>query len=130
VSNQRDSARELGCDVDVALAQLSDREQEVVRLRFGIGDRMHDRGEVALRVGLTRSRVRQIEGRALRKLRTAAVDRLGDVPAAGAALRSGTTAAAKAARTPDSAVLDHNHQHHPDGWTQLSASSQRVWDEA
>jgi RNA polymerase sigma factor (sigma-70 family) len=74
VSDHEDWASELARDVLGALGNLSAREEEVVRLRFGIGHRMHDRKEVALCVGLTRSGVRQIENRALRKLRSAAVD--------------------------------------------------------
>jgi RNA polymerase primary sigma factor len=53
-----------------ALATLSPREQDVLRLRFGIGERS-DRTleEVGQTFAVTRERIRQIESKALRKLR-------------------------------------------------------------
>jgi RNA polymerase primary sigma factor len=52
------------------LASLAPREARVLRLRFGLnGDRAHTLKEVGDRIGVTRERVRQIEGKALRKLR-------------------------------------------------------------
>jgi RNA polymerase primary sigma factor len=63
-------ADETTAKLDRALAGLSDREREVVRLRFGIGtDREHTLEEIGERFALTRERIRQIEGQALRKLR-------------------------------------------------------------
>jgi RNA polymerase primary sigma factor len=52
------------------LASLDGREQRVIRLRFGLDDG-HPRTleEVGRAFGLTRERIRQIEARALRKLR-------------------------------------------------------------
>jgi RNA polymerase primary sigma factor len=52
------------------LASLDGREQRVIRLRFGLDDG-HARTleEVGREFGLTRERIRQIESRALRKLR-------------------------------------------------------------
>ena len=53
-----------------ALAPLSDREREVLRLRFGLGtDREYTLEEIGQRLSVTRERVRQIESRALQKLR-------------------------------------------------------------
>jgi RNA polymerase primary sigma factor len=53
-----------------ALAGLSDKEREILRLRFGLGDdREHTLEEIGERYGLTRERIRQIEGKALRRLR-------------------------------------------------------------
>ena len=54
----------------VALDRLSDREQEVLRLRYGIGVRSdHTLEQIGSIFELTRERIRQIESRALRKLR-------------------------------------------------------------
>ena len=53
-----------------ALAELSPREQHILRLRFGIGD-TDDRtlAEIGEELGVTRERIRQIEAQALAKLR-------------------------------------------------------------
>jgi len=52
------------------LGELTDREKEVIRLRFGIEDgHPHTLEEVGRRFGVTRERIRQIEAKALRKLR-------------------------------------------------------------
>jgi RNA polymerase primary sigma factor len=60
----------LGEAVTEALAELSDREQEVVRLRFGLDDgRPRTLEEVGRQFGVTRERVRQIESKTLAKLR-------------------------------------------------------------
>jgi RNA polymerase primary sigma factor len=52
------------------LATLTPREEQVLRLRFGIGERSdHTLEEVGMRFAVTRERIRQIEAKALRKLR-------------------------------------------------------------
>jgi RNA polymerase primary sigma factor len=52
------------------LATLTPREEQVLRLRFGIGERSdHTLEEVGTRFTVTRERIRQIEAKALRKLR-------------------------------------------------------------
>ncbi len=57
-------------EVERALAPLSDREREVLRLRYGLGaDREYTLEEIGRRLSVTRERVRQIESRALQKLR-------------------------------------------------------------
>jgi len=57
-------------EVAEILDTLTEREQTVLRLRFGLDDeRSRTLEEVAREVGLTRERIRQIEGHALSKLR-------------------------------------------------------------
>jgi RNA polymerase primary sigma factor len=56
--------------VKKALSELSDREQDVVRLRFGLDDgQVRTLEEVGRVFGVTRERVRQIEAKTLAKLR-------------------------------------------------------------
>ena len=53
-----------------ALGVLSDREREVLEMRFGLQDGQdHTLEEVGRHFGVTRERIRQIEAKALRKLR-------------------------------------------------------------
>jgi RNA polymerase primary sigma factor len=53
-----------------ALEELTPREQRILRMRFGIGDTTdHTLEEVGKQFGVTRERIRQIEARALAKLR-------------------------------------------------------------
>ena len=55
--------------VEAALNALSDREAEIIRLRFGLaGNESQTLEEVGKRFGITRERVRQIEAAALKKL--------------------------------------------------------------
>jgi RNA polymerase primary sigma factor len=61
--NLRDQTRKV-------LATLTPREEQVLRLRFGIGERSDfTLEEVGTRFAVTRERIRQIESKALRKLR-------------------------------------------------------------
>lgn len=63
--------------LEEVLATLSPREARVLRLRFGLGqDRAYTLEEVGQKFGLTRERIRQIEGKALRRLRQPARARL------------------------------------------------------
>ena len=56
--------------VKQALSELSDREQLVVRLRFGLDDgQVRTLEEVGKEFGVTRERIRQIESKVLAKLR-------------------------------------------------------------
>ena len=60
----------LGDDINKILESLNPREQEVIKLRYGLGGKnpmtLEDVGK---KFGVTRERVRQIEGKALRKLK-------------------------------------------------------------
>jgi RNA polymerase primary sigma factor len=52
------------------LASLSPREEKVLRMRFGIGEKHdHTLEEVGQVLGVTRERIRQIEAKAIRRLR-------------------------------------------------------------
>lgn len=56
--------------IDELLSTLSPREARILRLRFGLQNgRAYTLEEVGQKFGLTRERIRQIEGRALRRLR-------------------------------------------------------------
>ena len=57
-------------DIDGVLKTLTPREEAVIRLRFGLKDgRCHTLEEVGTEFNVTRERIRQIEAKALRKLR-------------------------------------------------------------
>ncbi len=61
--NLRDQTKEL-------LASLTPREEKILRMRFGIGEKTdHTLEEVGQDFNLTRERIRQIEAKALQKLR-------------------------------------------------------------
>ena len=56
--------------IEEVLATLSPREARILRLRFGLHNgRSYTLEEVGQKFGLTRERIRQIEGKALRRLR-------------------------------------------------------------
>lgn len=57
-------------DIYKALTILDSREREVIKMRFGIGyETSHTLEEIGRRFNLTKERVRQIERRALKKIR-------------------------------------------------------------
>ncbi len=59
------------------LSTLSPREEQVLKMRFGIGERAnHTLEEVGQDFEVTRERIRQIEAKALRKLRHPSRSRL------------------------------------------------------
>ncbi len=56
--------------INEVLSSLTPREARILRLRFGLDcDRPYTLEEVGRKFGLTRERIRQIEGKALRRLR-------------------------------------------------------------
>jgi RNA polymerase primary sigma factor len=63
--------------INEVLSSLSPREARILRLRFGLDcDRSYTLEEVGQKFGLTRERIRQIEGKALRRLRNPRQTRL------------------------------------------------------
>jgi RNA polymerase primary sigma factor len=62
--------RMMGRELESMLRGLTEREQQVLRMRFGLGQaREHTLEEVGRQLSLTRERIRQIERHALDKLR-------------------------------------------------------------
>jgi len=59
--------------IDEVLSSLSEREEQVIRLRFGIDDgNPRTLDQIGIKLGVVRERVRQIEEQALCKLRRSA----------------------------------------------------------
>ncbi len=57
-------------EISEVLETLTEREEKVIRLRFGLEDgKSRTLEEVGQMFGVTRERIRQIEAKALRKLR-------------------------------------------------------------
>ena len=57
-------------EVQELLSTLSDRERQVVNLRYGLGEnKTHSLEEIGEQLGVTRERVRQIQARAMEKMR-------------------------------------------------------------
>jgi RNA polymerase primary sigma factor len=68
---------ELTQQLDRILSTLTPREQTVIRLRFGIGyDEASTLEQVGQSLSVTRERIRQIEAKALKKLKTPAIKEL------------------------------------------------------
>src|SRR3989337_2059046 len=61
---------ELMNELNKALSALPPKEEKVIRMKFGIGEsKRHSMEEIARQLNISRERVRQIEAKALRKLR-------------------------------------------------------------
>jgi RNA polymerase primary sigma factor len=64
--------QQLAEELEHVMASLEDREREILRLHYGLStDREYSLDEIGRRLSITRERVRQIEARALAKLRNA-----------------------------------------------------------
>lgn len=62
----------LNFEIDQVLSKLTEREKEVIKLYFGIGeDTAHTLEEIGIRFALTRERVRQIKEKAIKRLKQA-----------------------------------------------------------
>lgn len=62
--------RFVGADISTALRRLNQRERAILVMRFGLRNtRPHTLAELATALGVTRERIRQLETRALAKLR-------------------------------------------------------------
>jgi RNA polymerase primary sigma factor len=59
----------LSREIDRALATLTERERDIIKLFFGIGIQEMTLEEIGEQFGLTRERVRQIKEKAIRRLR-------------------------------------------------------------
>ena len=67
----------LGDQVNMILSELTPREEQVLRKRFGIGEKSdHTLEEVGGLFNVTRERIRQIESKAIRKLKHPARSRI------------------------------------------------------
>jgi RNA polymerase sigma factor (sigma-70 family) len=70
VASERAEASELKELVDRACKTLSHRERGILQMRFGLGDgATHTLEETANQFGVTKERIRQLEAKAIRKLR-------------------------------------------------------------
>lgn len=63
-------AVELRMLLDQMLSELTERERKVIEMRFGLNGDPYTLEEVGVEIGVTRERIRQIEQKALRKLRS------------------------------------------------------------
>ena len=63
---KRQNLKEL---VSLMLSSLQPREERVLRMRFGINTKQHTLEDVGIEFSVTRDRIRQIESKALRKLK-------------------------------------------------------------
>jgi len=68
--------------IEKILSRLDDREQTIIISRFGLDRRQEPKTlkEVGSQLGVTKERIRQIEARALSKLRLAAVEECIEIP--------------------------------------------------
>ena len=65
----------LTLEIDRVLSSLKDREEAVIRMSFGIGEREMTLDEIGDKLGVTRERVRQIKEKAIKQLRDSGMSR-------------------------------------------------------
>ena len=66
----RSVAGDLSRHLETVLTELPDREQAIIRLRFGLDDdQVETLEEIGVRYGVSRERIRQLEAKALTRLR-------------------------------------------------------------
>ncbi len=61
-------------EVETLLQKLTPREEQILRMRFGIGTTPHQAADVGRGLGLSAATVTRIQGRALHRLRMLALD--------------------------------------------------------
>ena len=64
---QKENRAYIRAQLDKVMDQLTDREQEILRRRFGLGGPPETLKDIGKHLGISRERVRQLETRALRK---------------------------------------------------------------
>lgn len=70
ITREKKETEVLADQIDDVLSSLTPREQRMLQLRFGLKDgHSHTLAEIGQEFGVTRERIRQIEAKALRKLR-------------------------------------------------------------
>ena len=67
--NPKRASANLGAQAEKILSTLAPREEMILRMRFGIGQRASTLKELSWQFSLTCERIRQIELKALRKVR-------------------------------------------------------------
>ena len=67
--SSRKASANLGEQTEKVLSTLAPREEMILRMRFGIGQRAGTHEELSRQFSLTRERIRQIEVETLRKIR-------------------------------------------------------------
>jgi RNA polymerase primary sigma factor/RNA polymerase sigma factor len=79
---QENEQRQREAQVRKLMNRLDDREQKIVASRFGLGAGREPRtlGDIGEKMGVSKERVRQIEARAMKKLRIAAAEENIEVP--------------------------------------------------
>ncbi len=74
-TDNRMMGESLMLEIDRVLSSLKEREELVIRMSFGIGEREMTLDEIGDKLGLTRERVRQIKEKAIKQLRDSGMSR-------------------------------------------------------